>query len=501
MRLSRPVKLLATVLAAGLAPGAVQGEDLNQAWAIALNVNQQLQSQKAQSAASSYNLAAARSARYPTVRNYTLENFLTVSPEIKVPANGVGGGAAGGAAGAAGAGATGGAGAVAALAVGTGAGALTGVAGTAGAATGGTVTAPILGRGQRELPVSLTSASVPLYTGGRINRSIDQANAQVGVQRNTEFRTALDLKLTVAQAYVGVLRAQKNLEVTRSNVQQLSSSLRDTSNRRAQGLAIRSDELAVQVTLANARLSEIQARTALESAWATYNRYLCRPATSVVPLDELSDLAPGADLAQLAEAATRAFDAPITDDGEIRALVVQAFASRPELAGLVEQAKAYAAQADVARAGIKPQASFNMNFLYLGANQYVYQGIGTATFLIDWTITDSGASRRRAAALRQQEGAALRSRNDLAADVALQVRTNWLTLRQARLALPVTRLAIAQAAENIKVVGDRYRQQLALYTEVLDAETRRIQSLNNFYNALYNESLAVFQLRRSVGDL
>ena len=45
------------------------------------------------------------------------------------------------------------------------------------------------------------------------------------------------------------------------------------------------------------------------------------------------------------------------------------------------------------------------------------------------------------------------------------------------------------------------RQQQRIPPEVLDAETRRIQSLTNFYNALYDELLAVFRLRRAVGDL
>ena len=153
------------------------------------------------------------------------------------------------------------------------------------------------------------------------------------------------------------------------------------------------------------------------------------------------------------------------------------------------------------RAGIKPQVSVSMGFVYLGSNNLVPQGIGAATFLADWTITDSGASRRRAAAQRQQELATLRRRADTAADIALQVRTRWLDLQQARRRIPVARLAIAQAEENINVVTDRYRQQLSTYTEVLDAETRRIQSLNNFYNAIYDENLAGFRLHRAVGDL
>ncbi len=168
---------------------------------------------------------------------------------------------------------------------------------------------PIFGPGQRDLPVSLTFASVPLYTGGRLLRNIDAAGAQLGAQRSEEVRTAMDLKLTVAEAYVAVLRAQKNLEVARSNVEQLASFTRDVQNRREQGLAIRSEELAAEVSLANAQLAEIQARTALESAWATYNRYLCRPLTQVVPLEELTAIPPTADWKRLAEEAVR--DMPI----------------------------------------------------------------------------------------------------------------------------------------------------------------------------------------------
>ena len=97
--------------------------------------------------------------------------------------------------------------------------------------------------------------------------------------------------------------------MARSNVEQLASFTRDVRNRREQGLAIRSDELAAEVSLANAQLAEIQARTALESAWATYNRYLCRPLTQVVPLEELTAIPPTADWKRLAEEAVK--DMPI----------------------------------------------------------------------------------------------------------------------------------------------------------------------------------------------
>jgi outer membrane protein len=450
-------------------------ENLAEAWGIALRVNAGLQSQQELTVGQGLSVKAAKSARWPTVRSYTFNAFLTTTPGIASTSF-----------------------------LGTSS---TGKGGTGGSGLGGMASSfpsvlPIFGPGQIDLPVSLTFASVPLYTGGKILRNIDAADAQFGAQRSEEFRTALDLKLTVAEAYVGVLRAQKNLEVARSNVEQLTAFARDVRNRREQGLAIRSDELAAEVSLANAQLAEIQARTSLESAWATYDRYLCRPLTEVTSLDELTALPTAADWRRLADEAVKDIAiATESNEEEVQDLTMRALGSRPELVGLTEQARGYAAQAESTRAGVRPQVGFSMGFIYLGQNNMVPQGIGAATFYADWTITDSFATRRRAAAIQQQERAAIKRREDTIADIALQVRTRWLDLQQARRRVPVAKLAIVQAEENINVITDRYRQQLSTYTEVLDAETRRVQSLNNFYNAIYDESLAIFRLQRAVGDL
>jgi outer membrane protein TolC len=467
MRVSRLVVALAPGIGvlAMLAPA--KGEDLQQAWTIALGVNQQLQAQQAESTAAGLNLAAARSARLPTLRTFTFNSILTTAPQISTRSF-------------------------------FGAPAGSGSTGAGGIPT----TISVLGPGQRDLPASITYASVPLYTGGRILRNIDAASATVGVQRSEESRTVLDLALTVAEAYIGVLRAQKNLDVAKSNVAQLDSFAHYVQNRRDQGLAIRSDELAAEVSLANARLSQIQARTSLEAAWATYNRYLCRPPTQVVELEELTALPASTDWKKLAEQAFAESSRPVAEEeAEVRELTLRAFQARPELVGLAEQARSLAAQAEATRAGVRPQVGFTMAFAFIGSENLITQGIGAATFYVDWTITDGGASRRRAAALNQQEFAAQKRRAETAADVALQVRTRWLDLQQARRRLPVAHLAIAQAQENVKVVTDRYRQQLSTYTEVLDAESRRVQSLTNYYNAVYDEGLAVFRLRRAVGDL
>ena len=92
--------------------------------------------------------------------------------------------------------------------------------------------APIKATSHLYLPI-LTSRSIRAAEFAATSRRLC-----VGVNYQKTGRipcTVLDLKLTVAEAYVGVLRAKRNLDVLRSNVAQLTSFLRDVTNRKNEG--------------------------------------------------------------------------------------------------------------------------------------------------------------------------------------------------------------------------------------------------------------------------
>jgi outer membrane protein TolC len=456
---------LAMALIVGLASGrAGLSESLEDAWAAGLEQNQLVRAGQDESAAAGLIVSAARAARLPTFRTQNFDAFITTPPSITLPGN------------------------------------------RASSLGGGTAALPsgfsILGSDQHFFPISITSASIPIYSGGRISGNIRASQAQLGIRRNQEMQTVLDLRLSVAESYIEVLRARRALETARSNVQQLSAFARDVRNRLREGLAIRSDQLAAEVSLANARLSEIQARTTIETAQATYNRLLNRPLTQSVDVDEIAPGLPVRDSDPLSDddlAALANFDD--LDEAEVDRLISTAMRLRPELAALSNQARSLGEQAEITRAGVRPNVGFTMTYAFIGSQRFSPQGIGAAAFTVDWTFCDFGATRRRAESYRVQEGATLRQRADRSAEVALEVRTRWLELQQNRRRLPVARLAVVQAEENVKVVSSRYREQLSNYTEVLDAENRRIQAINNYENAVYDEAIATFRLRRAVGDL
>ncbi len=182
-------------------------------------------------------------------------------------------------------------------------------------------------------------------------------------------------------------------------------------------------------------------------------------------------------------------------------LTGRALRGRPELANLSERARATGDQAEATLANIRPQVAAVGAYLYPGNDNIVNPNIFTGSFVLNWTAFDGGQTRKRADALRHQERAILRQKADLAADIALQVRSRWLDVNEARQRVVVASASVASAEENVKVVIDRYNQGLSIYTEVLDAEERRVQSFTNYYDAVYDEALAMFRLRRAVGDL
>jgi outer membrane protein len=131
------------------------------------------------------------------------------------------------------------------------------------------------------------TVTLPLFTSWRISRNIDAASSQLNAARMDEDRTELDIKLEVAEAYITVLRARRGVEVAESSVAGLNAHAKDVEDLFKHDLVAKNDLLAAQVALADARQRAIQAHNALDVSCAAYNRLLGRPLTHPVEVDEV----------------------------------------------------------------------------------------------------------------------------------------------------------------------------------------------------------------------
>ena len=347
--------------------------------------------------------------------------------------------------------------------------------------TGLPIVAPEVVSGD-DFAMGSATLSVPLFTSGRISSTIAAAEAR-GRGAGAQTRGAeQDLKLAVADAYVSVLRTRKALAVADSNVTTLESLAHDIGAMFERELVPKNDLLAVQVALADARQNRLKAANTAEIALASYNRRLGEP--MVRP-------------AELAEVLPEPAGLPPDLDG----LVKEALDRRTELDALDEQAEAYGQLAKTERSRVLPQVSLMGGYNYLENDFLDDEEFASAGIGVQWALFDGGQSRKRASALERSRRATRERREDVASLIALQVRQAWLDVEETRERVRVTADAVDQAEENLRIARERYGAGLGTQTQLLEAETLRVQARTNRDNAQLDSGLAKLRLARAAGAL
>jgi outer membrane protein TolC len=322
--------------------------------------------------------------------------------------------------------------------------------------------------------------SVPLYTSGRISSGIEASTSVAKAAEADTDSVRQSLKMSVADAYVSVLRAMRGLEVAKSHVASLEAHERDALSLYGQGIVAKNDVLSSQVSLADAKQQQIQAQNRLDLARAALNRLLQRPLDQEVKVEEFS---------------LEDFDEDLT------ILVRKALEKRSELDSLSKSRQALRHQATLSRAEDMPQIALEGGYGYQQNDYLVDESQWFVTLGLEWKLFDGGVSTHKANALSRQANALQEQQNDFASIISLQVRKAWLDILETQKRVQVTQNAISQAEENYKVNRNLYRSGLNTYTEVLNAEVLRVKSQYNYANAHYDNLLAVLSLKRAVGEL
>jgi outer membrane protein TolC len=339
-------------------------------------------------------------------------------------------------------------------------------------------------------------ASVPLWTGGRIEGAITAADRQRAAAGLDVTGAEHDLDLETRTAYWRLVTARESERVLREAVTAYEAHITDSRHRVEFGVAARNEVLAVQVERDRAELARLQAENAAEISAADLLRLTGLPPGTRLVLTEAVDLTDRTD------------ETHPTDPSDLtntEALVTAAWASRPELAALAARIAAARANVGIQRAARKPQAAASIGYDFADPNQRIvpprdeFRGTWSAGVTISLRAFDGGRSAAAAAQAAAQADALESELEDRRRRLRLEITSRLLDVRTARAALAVTARNLEAARENVKVAKDRYREGVIASTELLDAETNLLRAGLDQTSAATQLRVTLANLDRSVG--
>lgn len=323
-------------------------------------------------------------------------------------------------------------------------------------------------------------ATMPLYTGGQLSNFVDAAKARVEAASWQQQQTLQQLMLNIANAYVGVLRARQAVVAADQQVATLQQHVNDVQNLFDQQLVDRGDLLSVKSTMAQAEQRRLQARNAVELASSLFNRLLNRPLATKV---ELADLQAPNDLP------------------DIDQLISQAQTDRSEIKAVQAQIQSLEHVVEAVRARRLPQLGLVAGYNYVGLDAIKQKGLGYGGLSLSWDVFDFGGTSNQVRVALGQLGTA-KDQFALAKEgIALQVRQAWLDLQESRNRIEVAKRGLEYAEKELSDARDRYENNLAPNSEVLDAEARRTGNYTLYYSAIYDAVLSEIRLRSVAGGL
>lgn len=290
-------------------------------------------------------------------------------------------------------------------------------------------------------------ASYSLYNGGT-DLATRQA-AQLGTEAREAARDAVrnDLAFEVTRSFHTIGKARQFARAAEAAVASMEANLKLARDRHDAGQALKTDVLDAEVRLAAARENLVQARNALALSETIFRNTL------------------GVGETENVTAGTAAFTAPA------RATTATDFSGRPELLAAEKAVAVAERKVRAAQGGHQPRVSAFARYDLDSGNARDYERSWLAGVNVELDIFDGFLNRGKVAEARADLDAAREQLRKTELVLQLEVQQARLNLAEAQARLDTTAKATAQAEESRQLTQERYGNGLALFTQVLDAET------------------------------
>ncbi|MDQ6813488.1 MAG: TolC family protein [Bacteroidota bacterium] len=329
----------------------------------------------------------------------------------------------------------------------------------------------------------LVNASLPIYAGLRIRYGIESSKYLEEAARLDAENDREAVILNTINAFDNLYKSRAAVDLVKESLEGSRQRVKEFSSLEKNGILPRNDLLKAQLQESNVELSLLDAENNWKLSNINMNLMLGLPDTTVLSVNE-NDLQMTAIQLKPVE--------------EYVQLSIQ---NRKDIAALNLRKKAANTGVKAAKGGSYPSIALTGGYIaadvpnILTVTNALNIGVGVKYNLSSlWKNAEVDQAKAREKQLESNEDAL----ND---NVRLQVNQAYQNYLLSTKKIQVYQTAIAQAEENFKIVRNKFQNQLATTTDLLDADVAQLQARLNAAFAKADASVSYNKLLQTAGLL
>lgn len=324
------------------------------------------------------------------------------------------------------------------------------------------------------------SAVQPLYAGGRIRNGNRLADLGVRISKDKAVLSRRDVMAQTEEKYWRLVTLGEKLNTIAAYEKLLESLDRQVNDGVAGGLLTRNDQLKVSLKRSEARADRRRLEDGIRLATRDLRQYAGLGDSDRIALAD--GLAPPVDPTPLAR----------QKDG--------ATARRPELRLLDGALQAERLQTSLKRGEMLPSVAVGAALCRVDVSGMPGMTNALVFGTVSVPLSDIWGTSHATASQRQRESMAARRLEDTRELVDLEINKTWNELQSSWDAANVAEEAVAQADVNLKEENDRYANGLVTFSDVLEAQVLRQQTLDHRLDSRSEYWLKRSAFLRAVGS-
>lgn len=326
-----------------------------------------------------------------------------------------------------------------------------------------------------------------VYAGGAIDAGIRLAELQKSMSENAVALTRNQQRFLALGQYLDLYKLDNGIKVYQSNIALTEKLIADINTKQLQGMALKNDVTRYELQMEQLKLGKRK----LEDQKRILNHQLC----NTLGLEDVM-VEPEVDLDRIGDASVKEADLQST-----------AAMQSPVIRQSALEMQASDQQLKLAKSEMMPKVALVASENFMGPFTYDippidnnfnvwYVGVGVRYSLSSLFKSNKTVRKAKAQQLQSREAHAVASER-----VNNDMQQAYTIHQQAFVELHTLQKSVELASQNYKVMNNRYLNQLALVTDMVDASNLKLNAELQEVNARINVAYTYYNMMYVAGNL